>query len=89
MTFIKPLPDSAPMLDTAPTMPAPAPIWKYPISTQPVISPPSIELRDWFAGLAMQGMLASGDQHDANTSSVLSEDAYKIADAMLKAREAK
>lgn len=48
-----------------------------------------VTLRDWFAGLAMQGMLACGEQHDANTSSVLSEDAYKIADTMLKAREAK
>lgn len=59
-------------------------LWRSPIPTQT-----SIDLRDWFAGMAMQGMLACGEQHDANTSSVLSEDAYKIADTMLKAREAK
>lgn len=87
MTFIKPLPDSAPMLDTAPTMPAPAPIWKYPISTQPVISPPSIELRDWFAGLAMQGLLADSSIH--GTHAEIASNAYGFADAMLKAREAK
>ena len=46
-------------------------------------------LRDYFAAKAMQGLLASGDQHDASTSSVLSEDAYKIADAMLKVRNKK
>ena len=53
--------------------------------------PPSSGLSrlDWFAGMAMQGLLACGERHDASTSSVLSADAYKIADAMLKAREVK
>lgn len=46
-------------------------------------------LRDYFAAKAIQGLLASSDQHDASTSSVLSEYAYKIADAMLKVRNKK
>jgi hypothetical protein len=46
-------------------------------------------LRDYFAAKAMQGMLSCGQQHDANTPSALSKDAYKIADAMLKAGTAK
>jgi hypothetical protein len=44
-------------------------------------------LRDYFAAKAMQGMLAEsggGALHNTN----LSEFAYLIADAMLKAREA-
>jgi len=43
-----------------------------------------VELRDWFAGLAMQGMLA--DDPDITTVR-LAHEAYHIADAMLKARE--
>ncbi len=41
-------------------------------------------LRDHFAGLAMQGLLARKPMSGAEQS----HEAYKIADAMLKAREA-
>lgn len=42
-------------------------------------------LRDHFAGLAMQGLIQFiGDKYDLSD---LSQDAYKAADAMLKARE--
>jgi hypothetical protein len=47
---------------------------------------PGMTLRDYFAAKAMQGMLAEsggGALHNTN----LSEFAYLIADAMLKARE--
>ena len=40
-------------------------------------------LRDWYAGLAMQGRLANG----ATSADITSQKAYEFADAMLKARE--
>ena len=49
-----------------------------------------VELRDWFAGHAMQSMLHSeiGKSGWATVHGVAA-DAYKVADAMLKAREVK
>lgn len=49
-----------------------------------------MSLRDWFAGRAMQSMLHSeiGKSGWATVHGVAS-DAYKVADAMLKAREVK
>lgn len=46
-------------------------------------------LRDWFAGQAMQGLLACGEAHSQETDSVTAAAAYQIADRMLKAREVK
>lgn len=52
-----------------------------------------MRLRDMFAGMALQGMLAytggmkSGSCHDNCTPKGASESAYKYADAMLKARQ--
>jgi hypothetical protein len=43
-----------------------------------------MSIRDWFAGQALAGLLAS-DPHDFNEHG-LAHDAYKYADAMLKAR---
>jgi hypothetical protein len=40
-------------------------------------------LLDWFAGMAMQGLLASTKTNDAQ---VIAKDAYIIADAMLAQR---
>jgi len=45
-----------------------------------------MSLRDHFAGLAMQGMIASAID-DWGYREELCEEAYKYADAMLKARE--
>jgi hypothetical protein len=42
-------------------------------------------LRDYFAAKAMQGLLASTKVTDAR---IIAIDAYEMADAMLKAREA-
>ena len=50
------------------------------------------DLRDWFAGLAMQGLIASPrgtpDGSDA-TDEYYAKCAYIMADAMMKAREVK
>ena len=49
-----------------------------------------ISVRDYFAAKAMQGIIASeklGDEEFA-TPEMYARDAYKYADAMLKAREA-
>ncbi len=49
-------------------------------------------LRDYYAGLAMQGMLANPklqEQIIKAGQSWIEESAYAVADAMLKAREAK
>ena len=49
----------------------------------------TIELRDHYAALAMQGMLSACAGYNANPSQVsrLACSAYLYADAMLKARE--
>jgi hypothetical protein len=44
-------------------------------------------LRDYFAGLVMQGMLSNGNLPKSVKDSELATEAYVIADAMLKARE--
>lgn len=51
-------------------------------------------LRDWFAGMALQGMLCANAQAaeevtDKNVDSVIAREAFASADAMLSAREAK
>lgn len=45
---------------------------------------PGMSLRDWFAGMALQGLLANMNNalHDS-----WARDAYNMADAMLKARQ--
>lgn len=47
--------------------------------------PPGMTLRDWFAGMALSGLNASGP-HDCGPLG-LAFDAYRQADAMLKARK--
>jgi hypothetical protein len=56
--------------------------WRSPVTVKP-----SIDLRDWFAGMAMQGILSSG-RYDWGCKSYADE-SYSIADEMLKAREKK
>lgn len=43
-----------------------------------------MSLRDWFAGKAMQGLLASSVK---GSEDQFAEYSYKVADAMLRARE--
>lgn len=49
------------------------------------VLPEPESLRDHFAGLAMQGMIACGEEYD---NAELGRFAYDVADAMLRAREA-
>jgi len=48
-------------------------------------------LRDWYAGMAMQGLTANGaDSSEADSGwNWFAGEAYSMADAMLKAREVK
>lgn len=55
-----------------------------------------MSLRDYFAAKAMQGMMSAHNQNgewtgcgDIKMNEILSETAYSVADAMLKAREEK
>ena len=45
-------------------------------------------LRDYFAGLAMQGLVTNAD-YDWIAGEKISKTAYELADAILKAREGK
>ena len=53
---------------------------------------PGMSLRDWFAGMALQGMLcanapAMDEVSDKNVDAVLAREAYNSADAMLAERK--
>lgn len=47
---------------------------------------PGMTLRDWFAGRAMQGLLAAWGHHDVEDFREIASDAYNVADAMLVER---
>jgi hypothetical protein len=49
-------------------------------------SGPGMELRDWFAGKALAGILAA-ERFDEAAYDHLAEDAYEIANAMMEARK--
>lgn len=56
--------------------------------------PPTMTLRDWFAGLALQGVLTADpagtldeDQVHGENRAWVAAGAYRIADAMLEARK--
>lgn len=57
------------------------------------ITEQGMTLRDWFAGMAMQGMLANPELKDSIFHGVghgfLEKSAWNMADAMLKEREQK
>ena len=49
-----------------------------------------MSLRDWFAGLALQGLLADGPlRSDPNTLRNTTDYAYVLADKMMEARKIK
>lgn len=44
-------------------------------------------LRDYFAAMALQGLLSRGGSDKINVSDILAQRTYQIADAMLEARD--
>ena len=51
-----------------------------------------LSLRDWFAGMAMQGLIAASGKPDGNVyydDGVITKSAFDMANAMLTARETK
>lgn len=62
------------------------------VDGRPCTDYPGMTLRDWFAGLAMQGMLANPklqEQILKAGQSWIEESAWAVADAMLKERESR
>jgi hypothetical protein len=57
----------------------------FPIGSGDMRDPTGMTLRDYFAGLAMQGLLTHDDE---GLIPETARDAYRYADAMLNAREA-
>lgn len=49
---------------------------------------PGMTLRDYFAAKALQGMLASETEDSQYDTKIATERAYRMADAMLRARGA-
>ena len=46
-----------------------------------------MSLRDWFAGQAVSGSVAYANFHESDDARTAAEYAYRVADAMLEARE--
>jgi len=46
-----------------------------------------MSLLDWFAGMAMQGMLSNPNVRGNVDSDIITRDAYEVAKSMLKARK--
>jgi len=73
------------------------PVWELNGNGQPEMTGFGMTLRDYFAAKAMQGLLSVPGEYsaDADTSAPMATwddfaaGAYKLADAMLKARENK
>lgn len=67
----------------------PLPEWSYPHGVSGIKIQEGMSLRDWFAGMAMQGMLAHSTRYkprpgtSANWHEAISEEAYQLADAMI------
>ena len=59
------------------------------ISQDGKVNPSGMDLRDYFAGQALAGMMAHKHTgHDGNPTICIVANAYEIADAMMKARKA-
>ena len=62
-------------------------MFKHP-TTGAIIENQGMELRDWFAGLAMLGMLSENSGVRYPTDELV-QFSYEVADAMMKQREVK
>lgn len=68
--------------------PAFPPTYQNPMHGGPLEGFEGMDLRDYFAAKAMQGMLANQHPYQASDERMFARDAYVLADAMLKARQA-
>jgi hypothetical protein len=59
----------------------------FPLETSTAFQNPGMTLRDYFAAKAMQGYLGSPEWLREVSPQGTAEAAYRVADAMLKARE--
>jgi uncharacterized protein YodC (DUF2158 family) len=57
----------------------------FPVSTIDGFRQDGMDLRDWFAGMVLQGIASHSDYHETTFNSV-AEHCYLQADAMLAAR---
>jgi hypothetical protein len=60
----------------------------FPSTNHGMIISTGMGLRDYFAAKAMQGLITCAPNHGDITHEYCAVDAYRYADAMLKAREA-
>lgn len=60
--------------------------WAFPARHTPEHSP-GMTLRDWFAGQALAGLMASHDWKYMYDADSYAEDAYMLADSMLLKRK--
>jgi hypothetical protein len=82
------------MKDGGPAFPA-QPTYKMPHGVEMVVEQSGMSLRDWFAGMALQGVLASmadpqqrrRAEQKGETPKDLAIARYHVADAMLAERE--
>ena len=49
--------------------------------------PCEMTLRDWFAGMFLDGVVSSAALSDENTNNDVAKTCYKMADAMMRARD--
>jgi len=49
--------------------------------------PRGMSLRDWFAGMALQGFISSYPRGDSAAADLIAPDCYEMANAMLAARK--
>lgn len=61
---------------------------RMPDGTGVMMGSSGMTLRDWFAGQALSGMLHGGDP-DAQHWEVIAAEAFKLADAIIRARQRK
>ena len=71
--------DGGPAFPVAPTLNPDGTVWYH--------GKDGMSLRDWFAGMALQGVLSNSDAFAKMKDQQVAECAYAAADAMLAARK--
>lgn len=62
------------------------PVVRMPLDPDTILNRPGMSLRDWLAGMALQGILAADSETQSIGFDAAATMAYEHADAMLKAR---